>query len=319
VSYRHHALTLDADPRSVQEARRWVATEFEHLARVDLQECAELGVSELVTNAVLHAGDPIVVRVRGTADHPRVEVSDSSRQPPVVAIPKPSHEFDELMSTFGRGLAIVARCSVAWGAAMEPDGKVVWFEPARTPHHDTVVEGTVFDVSELPTQRSSVDPRELATVVLRDVPVETVVGLRRHYRELRREVRLLSLAHEEDYPLAKHLTDIFTSFDEAFPPEAGHQVDDALENGHDSVDLEVALHPELAVTFEQMLTLLDLADEFCRGERLLTLARSPEQADFQRWFFGEFVHQARGGKPQPWQPSSEDTPTQAEPSATMTT
>jgi len=31
-------------------------------------------VSELVTNAVLHGAEPILVRVRGTADHPRIEV-----------------------------------------------------------------------------------------------------------------------------------------------------------------------------------------------------------------------------------------------------
>ena len=46
-----------------------------------------------------------------------------------------------------------------------------------------------------------------------------------------------------------------------------------------------------------MLTLLDLADEFCRGQRLLALARTPEQAEFQRWFLGEFVRQARGEEP----------------------
>ncbi len=299
MPHRHHTLTLGTDPRSVQEARRWVAAEFDALARHDLKECAELGVSELVTNALLHAGDPIVVRVRGTADHPRVEVSDSSRQPPVLTIPQPSHEFDDLMTTFGRGLAIVARCSVAWGAAMEPDGKVVWFEPATAPHHGAVKQGTVFHIDDLPTQRPTDAPPDLATVVLSDVPVDTVITLRRHYRELRREVALLALAHEEDYPLAKHLTEIFTRFDNAFPVEATQQVDLASEDGDATVDIAVPFSPDDASTFEQMLTLLDLADEFCRGQRLLTLARSPEQAAFQQWFFGEFIRQSKGEPPRP--------------------
>ena len=34
-----------------------------------------------------------------------------------------------------------------------------------------------------------------------------------HFRELRREVRLLALAHESDYPLAKSLSDLFGSLD----------------------------------------------------------------------------------------------------------
>ena len=72
------ALALDPDPRSVQEARRWVVSTCRELGRDDLVESAELAISELVTNALLHAEHPITVRVAGTVDHPRVEVSDGS-------------------------------------------------------------------------------------------------------------------------------------------------------------------------------------------------------------------------------------------------
>jgi hypothetical protein len=54
---------------------------------------------------------------------------------------------------------------------------------------------------------------------------------------------------------------------------------------------------------EQMLELLDLADEFCRAKRLLALARTPAQREFQQWYFGEFVRQARGEAPTEWPPS----------------
>jgi hypothetical protein len=46
--------------------------------------------------------------------------------------------------------------------------------------------------------------------------------------------------------------------------------------------------------------LLDLADAFCREERLLSLARNPEQRRFQTWFLTEFVRQARGEEPLSW-------------------
>ncbi len=54
---------------------------------------------------------------------------------------------------------------------------------------------------------------------------------------------------------------------------------------------------DVADRFSRLLELYDLADAFCRNERLLTLARSPEQVEFQSWLFGEFVRQGRGQDP----------------------
>ena len=69
-------LPLEPDPKSVKRAREWVGDVLERLGRDDLVDAAELGVSELVTNAILHADPPITVRVRGTRNHPRVEVRE---------------------------------------------------------------------------------------------------------------------------------------------------------------------------------------------------------------------------------------------------
>ena len=63
-------LTLASSPRAAADARRWVGDVCERLERSDLVECAELGVSELVANAILHAAAPYKVRVRGTASPP---------------------------------------------------------------------------------------------------------------------------------------------------------------------------------------------------------------------------------------------------------
>ncbi len=46
--------------------------------------------------------------------------------------------------------------------------------------------------------------------------------------------------------------------------------------------------------------LLDFADEFCRRERMLSLARTTQQQAFQTWFLTEFVRQEAGRSPQPW-------------------
>ena len=115
------ALSLGSGPRGVQDARRWVVDTCRDIGREDLTECAELGVSELVTNALLHARPPLTVRVRGTREHPRVEVRDGSTEVPPMPTLGPREEND-LLLTFGRGLGIVARCSTAWGVDVEEDG-----------------------------------------------------------------------------------------------------------------------------------------------------------------------------------------------------
>ena len=101
-------LILASSPRAAADARRWVSDICLRLDRADLVECAELGVSELVANAILHATAPFKVRVRGTASHPRIEVVDGSTNPPVPPVSVPTDDL-ELLLTFGRGLSMVAQ------------------------------------------------------------------------------------------------------------------------------------------------------------------------------------------------------------------
>ena len=68
----------------------------------------------------------------------------------------------------------------------------------------------------------------------------------------------------------------------------------------DSTELVVHMPRATANTLVRFVELLDLADEFCRAERLLSLARSPEQRRFQGWFLTEFVRQANGEPPLSW-------------------
>jgi hypothetical protein len=134
-----------------------------------------------------------------------------------------------------------------------------------------------------------------------DVPLALFVGFQQHFRELRREVRLLALAHESDYPLAKSLSDLFGSLDRQLRDGIGvEQIEAALAQGSESTDLVVHMPRATATTLVRFVELLDLADEFCRAERLLSLARSPEQRKFQAWFLTEFVRQANGNSPLSW-------------------
>ena len=117
-----------------------------------------------------------------------------------------------------------------------------------------------------------------------------------HYRELRREVRLLALAHEADYPLAKTLSDLFGSLDRDLREGIGAEQIETRAGRPASHDRPAGAHAadRPRATIGRFIELLDLADDFCREERLLSLARTPEQRRFQSWFLGEFVRQAKG-------------------------
>jgi anti-sigma regulatory factor (Ser/Thr protein kinase) len=293
-------LALGQGARGVQDARRWVAGLCEEIGRPELAECAQLGVSELVTNALLHGEPPITVRMRGTREHPRVEVRDSSVEAPILPTqPLDRPETDDLLLTFGRGLSIVARCSDAWGAEIEDDGKVVWFAPAAEFAGGDGISGVITGVEHSRPQPGPT--RNRVRVEILDVPLALYVGFQHHFRELRREVRLLALAHENAYPLAKSLSDLFGSLDRQLREGVGvDQIEAALALGLESTDLVVHMPRATATTLLRFVELLDLADEFCRAERLLSLARNPEQRRFQAWFLSEFVRQAEGEAPLSW-------------------
>ena len=66
------------------------------------------------------------------------------------------------------------------------------------------------------------------------------------------------------------------------------------------VDLSVAMRPEGGPVLTTMLEMFDLADAFCRSERLLSLQRTASQRQFHRWMLNEFINQLRGAPATPW-------------------
>jgi len=300
-------LRLEPAPDSVQEARRWVVETCEQLDRGELAECAELAVSELVTNAILHGEPPLAVAVRGTREHPRIEVSDGSSRAPVMG---GTGVFDleafDAVDADETLLTTLGRCPVAWGADVAADGKRVWFEPAAVPDPLGPTPGAIITAEDVEAAPALPDDA-VVDVVLRGVPVLEYAGFRRHFSELRRELRLLSLAHESKYPLAKSLSDLLTDFEQQLVAGIGADRVEEAAPGSGVLDLPVRLPLDAPPFVVQMIELLELADAFCRAERLLSLERSPVQAAFQRWLLGELVRQGEGLEPVPWQDVAPDS------------
>ena len=118
---------FEQDTQSPRAARRFVTqalTGWDDDAG-DLTDTVTLLVSELVTNAVVHAGSEVVVMVQLTPTAARVEMTDASAD----AVAPRDAGADE---DSGRGLALVGSLARRWGIRPAPGGgKTVWFEVER--------------------------------------------------------------------------------------------------------------------------------------------------------------------------------------------
>lgn len=306
VPQNMRTLALPASPPSVRLARDWVSGVLVEIGRPELAESARLGVSELVTNAILHASPPMTVHVRGTVEHPRIEVTDQSLQPPMQRHSAADIDLSDEYSwtTFGRGLDLVASYALRWGADIDArgSGKVVWFEPAAEPR-ETPTEGALFDLNEVMAQRGEVplDPDAMATVELLNMPVELFVQLRRHFNELGRELRLLALTAPERYPAAVEFAEAYLQVEHERRQATGIEaLEAAIESGAESVDLSYRVPPTAPESMTHLSTMLDRVYATLSEESLLVVKPAPVLQSLQRWYLGEFSRQRHGHPPLPW-------------------
>lgn len=112
-----------AEPASAGHARRFVDRTLRAWDCIALVDIAMLLVSELVSNAILHAGTSIEVALTLREGRVRAEVRDGSAR-------APSRKRYSKLSTTGRGLLLVEELADDWGVDTSGLGKAVWFELA---------------------------------------------------------------------------------------------------------------------------------------------------------------------------------------------
>ncbi|MDQ1629027.1 MAG: hypothetical protein QOI54_2771 [Actinomycetota bacterium] len=113
--------TFSADTRSVSEARRFVNETLDSWAADPFAWSAVTLVSELTTNAVLHAGTGFTVALRLTDERLRLAVSDQSLSLPI------QRDYG-VNATTGRGLSLVKNLAAEDGVELTAAGKTVWCE-----------------------------------------------------------------------------------------------------------------------------------------------------------------------------------------------
>ena len=112
---------LPPDATSASRARRLLRDALRDFEDDDALDAAQLAISEIVTNALVHAGTSMRLRILLADQSLRVELTDGSQRLPV------TRDFGTNAPT-GRGLLLVEELVTRWGAHPVPHGKVVWFE-----------------------------------------------------------------------------------------------------------------------------------------------------------------------------------------------
>ena len=131
VSVIEATTLLPGDVTTPAAARRFVRTALESMEADPLMiETAELLTTELVTNAIVHAGCKSHLFIRAAKDVVRVEVTDPDDRLPSMATP-------DADAPSGRGLVIVNGLASAWGVTPTVGGKTVWFELSSRRDHES--------------------------------------------------------------------------------------------------------------------------------------------------------------------------------------
>jgi anti-sigma regulatory factor (Ser/Thr protein kinase) len=141
-------IVLPCEATAARVARRWVRHELQgggdppSTVTDTVADTVELLLTEVVTNAVVHASSGSTVRLRLGPERVCVEVKDRSASPLRLAaepaeptgpgVPAPG---DDLASTAqgGRGLQLLESLAQQWGWRKVAGGKVVWFCVAHEP------------------------------------------------------------------------------------------------------------------------------------------------------------------------------------------
>ncbi|MGA8209680.1 MAG: PAS domain S-box protein [Nocardioidaceae bacterium] len=306
---REDGLLLPPRPASVAAARTWVREMLEDADRPDLVEPVALVVSEIVTNALLHAGTEIGVSARLTRHSLRVDVRDGSPHLPF------RRRYATTAGT-GRGLMMLESLVDRWGVTRVPDGKSVWFEISGDPDGPTVA--MLADTGEghegpAPTGRAvqvATGPATVGSSVaveLQNMPLLLHAAWQEHAEALLREYLLASLDADVESSVRRHAeaTDAIAVLEEHIPRtsvtiDADRLMQEAVEPAVSAARVKVQVPAASVAHFETLDRAIESALDLSREGLGLTPPTQPEVQAFRRWLCRQVVAQAAGRRPEPW-------------------
>lgn len=283
------SIELDPDPRSVGRARDVLRDAMARGRAGHLVDAAAVALSEVVTNALVHAGGAMQVHLWVTTDAVRVEVEDSSTHMPSMRHYAPT-------AGTGRGLQLVSSLVDRWGAAERSAGKVVWFEIGSASLHSDLQE----DGAEVAVRRAAGRTPDVSLITLRHVPLLMHAAWQEHAAALLREY-LLHVLDDDDAVLDKHarasaamslLHDQLPA--PILPADPDALMADAIEP-HVTADEVVLQIPTASLgNFETLDELLRSAIVQSRAGAFLSPPTQPEIDEMRQWMCSEVARQAAG-------------------------
>ncbi len=300
--------TVTLEPRAISArlARAFLTRLLTAADRERWLESAQLAVSEIVTNGVLHAHTTLELTARVSSDELRVEVVDTNPQLPM--------QRSAEGATTGRGMqlvaAVVSECGVHPVAAA---GKVVWFvirDAVEEPSIDDLL--AAWDVDDLP----DAPPSAALEVTLRlpGFPPTLFLAAREHHIALLREYVLYTAEHADSEPVDFAAADearlwvtnaVLRAIDEAReaglaqrPPPSGHPR--PLPEVPPVLDLEVTLPRDGQAALLALQDALDGGERLARAGRLLIRPGLPEIIAVRDWVCDTLIAQLAGVDPSPW-------------------
>ena len=288
-------LVLGEDPGAVSTARHHVVSRLKGGPFEGRADDAALVVTELVTNALLHAGAPVTLHLATRGEILSISVQDTSSQLPVAG-PSGSE------SMTGRGLAVVDALARSWGARPCPEGKVVWCELGTDPDEGPTASGPGEHLWDLPE-----DLRVQYTVDLGDAPTELLLAAKAHVDNMVRELTLMAVGSASGLsaPVSQRLSQISHTLGTAFSEGRAavkRLAVAAADAGQRRTRLVLTLPLEAVAAAEAYLVALDEADACARTGQLLTLEIPATHRVFRRWYvenLAAHVREAASGEPAP--------------------
>jgi PAS domain S-box-containing protein len=291
---------LASEASSVGEARRVLrqAVADADLGDGEWVDDALVAISEIVTNALVHAGTPIGLTIRVDDAGIRVEVADGSPHPP-----RPRGYA--VTAGTGRGLNLVEELVRAWGSKPDDPGKVVWFELGTTPAAEAA-EGSVLSGFSVDADSPELD---LVDVVLLHVPLLTHAAWQEHAASLLREYLLSQLDDEgDDFSLFEaHAAagDAMSVLFEQIPaPELGDDPEAIMASATEPAVTEervvLRIPTSAADSFRRLDEMLESAAALSDEGAWLTVPTQPELRELRRWLCSQVRAQTAGADPEAW-------------------
>ena len=289
---------LSGAPASAGDARRLLRQSLADPIYADLLDDAQLAVTEIVTNVILHTDSDLILTIR--AEHGRlcVQIRDDS---PVLPIER---EYGAEATT-GRGIALVRQVTSAYGAqAVAGGSKIVWF--VIGPVH---VPGSSWPFLDGPAENAPADgqpgdplPAEQSNaiqIVLSGASPTLWQGVLEELSGLLRELKLFQ---------AEHPTEGITPSELAIAELVGshgilaveHAVLSSLQVDPAQVSVSFWATPQQAQQYAALNTMFAKAERLADRGRLLQQPSAPEHVALREWAITQIVGQLAGEPAQPW-------------------